>query len=263
MAETSRGRDAGAAPPIGSLEWAEAGSGRLSTAERRGLLGPALAQGLAFAAGRLRLLLGLRRGDAAGLDLDALRLPDSKLVAEAEAEAAAGLTACMRSHSHRTFCFGLALARLDGVKVDVEHLYVTALLHDIALESRDPGACFAVRGARTLLAVAERAGVDAGTARELAEAIAHHITPGVGPELGPQAPLLQLGAMVDLTGARLQDLRPDFVDAVLARHPRLDLKRHLGGCWQAEARGFPQGRAAFAERLFLFSRLVGLAPYPE
>lgn len=248
---------------MGSLEWAEATSGRLTAADRRGFWRPALGQSLAYVGGRLRLALGLRRSDAAALDLDGLRVPDSRLVEEAEAEARTALSASMLNHSQRSFLFGLCLAKLDDVKVDIEHLYVTALLHDIALESQDPSTCFAVRGARTMLAVAERAGVEAGTARELAEAICHHITPGAGPELGPLAPLIQLGAMVDLTGSRLEDLRPDFVAAVLARHPRLGMKGLLIGCWQAEAASFPEGRSAFIERAFLFSRLVGLAPYPE
>ncbi|MBW2272741.1 MAG: phosphohydrolase [Deltaproteobacteria bacterium] len=247
----------------GTLDWARATSGKLTGAERRSFLAPALGQSLAYALGRLRLLFGLRRGDAASFDLDSLDLPDSRLTREAEAEARATLSPATLEHSYRSFLYGLALSQLDGVAVDTEHLYATALLHDIALESPTPGCCFAVRGALTMHELALRAGVDDTTARALAEGIAHHITPGVGYELGPLAPLLQFGAMVDLTGLRLWELAPGFVEAVLERHPRLGVKRSIGACWRAEARTFPEGRAAFLERSFRFSLLVRFAPFPE
>jgi hypothetical protein len=111
--------------------------------------------------------------------------------------------------------------------------------------------------------VARRAGLDEATARALAQGVANHITPGVGFERGPLAPLIQIGAMVDLTGQRLWELRPEFVTSLVARYPRLEVKRHLGACWRTEARTFPEGRAAFAERVFRFSLLVRLAPYSE
>ncbi len=248
---------------MGTFDWAEATSGRLTRGDRRAFLGPALRQSLAYTVGRLRLALGLRRRDAASLDLDSLELPDSKLAREAEAEARATISPPMINHSYRTFLYGVALSHLDGVAVDTEHLYAAALLHDVALEAPDPGCCFAVRGGRTMRDVALRAGADEATARALAEGVANHITPGVGYAQGVLAPLIQFGAMVDLTGLRLWDLRADFVDAVAARHPRLGAKRHLGACWRAEARTFPEGRAAFVEKAFRFSLLVRLAPFPE
>ncbi len=248
---------------LGTLDWAQATSGRLTAADRRSFLAPALRQSLAYSVGRLRLVLGLRRRHAASIDLDRFELPDSKLAREAEAEARATISPPMINHSYRSFLYGLALAQLDGVAVDTEHLYATALLHDVALESPDPSCCFAVRGARTMQEVALRAGIDETTARTLAEGIVDHITPGVGHERGPLAPLLQLGAMVDLTGLRLWEVRADFVEAVLARHPRLGAKRHLGDCWRAEGRAFPEGRAAFLERVFRFSLLLRLAPFEE
>jgi hypothetical protein len=248
---------------IGTLDWARATSGKLTGSERSAFLAPALRQSLAYAVGRLRLVMGLRRADAAAIDLDSFALPDSKLTRECEAEARETLSPATLEHSYRSFLYGLALAGLDGVEVDAEHLYATALLHDIALETRDPGCCFAVRGALTMRDVALRAGVDDATARTLAEGIAHHITPGVGYELGPLAPLLQCGAMLDLTGLRLWELQPGFVEAVQQRHPRHGAKHSIGAFWRDEARGFPQGRAAFVERIFRFSLLVRLAPFSE
>lgn len=248
---------------IGSLERATATSGNLTNADRVRLLAPILRTTAQYTAGRLRMALGLRSARAGGLDLDRLVLPDSKLAAEALRECRETLTPSMQQHSLRTFVFGLALANLDQVRLDVEHLYVASLLHDIALEAPTPGRCFAVVGAERAFAIAQRAGADEAVARAIAEAIAMHVTPGVGFERGPLGPTIAAGALVDVAGLRLWDLDPVFVQATLARHPRLAMKRHLAACWRAEAHAVPGGRAAFLARWAAFGLIVRLAPFRE
>jgi hypothetical protein len=175
---------------IGTLEWARATGGNLSAGERRSLLAPILRGMVAYSVGRLRLALGLRPARLAALDLDSLRIPDSRLVRESEAECRATLSPLLVSHSYRTFAFGLALAGLDGVAVDVEPFYAACLLHDLALEEPQPRRCFAVVGAEQVLRIAERAGAEPKLAVEIAEAVAMHVTPGAGFERGPLAPLV-------------------------------------------------------------------------
>ena len=248
---------------IGSLEWAATSSGNLSNAERLRLLAPILRTTATYTAGRLRMLFGLRPARVGALDLERLVLPDSKLVAEALREYRETLTPSMQNHSLRTFAFGLALANLDGVQLDVEQFYVASLLHDLALESPTPNRCFAVVGAERALAIARRAGADDEAARAIAEGICMHVTPGVGFERGPIGPMLSAGALVDLAGVRLWDLDPAFARAAEGRHPRLAMKRHLTACWSAEARAVPGGRAAFIARYAAFSLFVRLAPFRE
>lgn len=248
---------------LGTLEWATATSGNLTNAERLRFLAPILRTTAAYTAGRLRTALGLRPARVGTLDLDRLVLPDSKLVAEALQAARETLTPSMQNHSLRTFAYGLALANLDGVQLDVEHFYVASLLHDIALEAPTPQRCFAVVGAERALAIAQRAGADEATARAIAEGICMHITPGVGFERGSIGPMLSAGALVDLAGLRLWDLDAGFVRDAVARHPRLGVKRHLGECWGAEARAVPNGRAAFVARWAAFGLFVKIAPYAE
>jgi len=247
---------------LGTLAWADVTGGAITWRDRARFLGPALRQTAQFVAGRLRLALGGQRGPA-GFDLATFTFPDTALARAALEEAVETLTPAMLGHSRRTFVYGLALAGLDGVPVDVEHLYATSLLHDICLETPDGGGCFAVRGGPTMRQVALDAGEAPATADLLATAITDHITPGVRYADGALAPLLQFGAMVDLTGLRLWDLDPEFVQSVLDAEPRHALKEHLPACWVAEARAFPRGRAAFIERAFLFSWLVRMAPFRE
>ena len=247
----------------GSLEWAAATSGNLRNAERLRFLAPILRTTMQYTAGRLRMLLGVRPQCVGTLDLDRLVLPDSQLVADALRECRETLTPSMQNHSLRTFAFGLALADLDGVRLDLENFYVASLLHDIALERPTPNRCFAVVGAERALAIAQRAGANEAKARAIAEGICMHVTPGVGFERGPIGPMLSAGALVDLAGVRLWDLDPAFAHSAEERHPRLAMKRHLTACWAAEARAVPGGRAAFIARYAAFRLFVRLAPFRE
>ncbi len=248
---------------IGTLEWAATTAGNLTNGERLRFLAPILRTTATYTAGRLRMLLGLRPARVGTLDLDRLVLPDTKLAADALRACRETLTPAMQNHSLRTFAFGLALANLDGVHLDLEHFYVASLLHDIALEAPTPQRCFAVVGAERALAIAQRAGADEAVARAIAEGICMHITPGVGFERGPIGPMLSAGALLDLAGVRLWDVDPAFARAAEQRHPRLAMKRHLTACWNAEARAVPGGRAAFIARWAAFSLFVKLAPYRE
>jgi len=159
--------------------------------------------------------------------------------------------------------FGLALSGLDGSPVDLEELYVGSLLHDLALEAPTPGRCFAVVGAERARALVLAAGADAEKSARIAEGIALHVTPGIGFERGPLAPLIAAGALVDLAALRLGELAPELTAAAFARWPREGCKRHLAACWRREARAVPQGRAAASERYALFSLVVRLAPFAE
>lgn len=246
---------------VGSVDWAGASAGNLTTRERLAFLAPIARQTAAYVAGRLRLMLG-RRGPGR-IDLEHLVLPDSKLARLAEDECRETLSPAVVNHSYRTFVFGLVLADLDRVQMDAEMLYVASLLHDIRLEHPQPNTCFAVRGGHEARELCERAGVDDTVAWTISEAIVAHVTPGLDQELGPLAPAIQSGAMLDLVGMRLWDVEQVFVDAVIARWPRHGCAQHVAACWKAEAAAVPEGRAAALEKMALFSWLIRMAPFAE
>lgn len=247
------------ADDVGSLAWGLETGGALSTGERLRLLGPVVKTTAAYAAGRLRLALGLRgRG---GVDLEALRWPDTALVRAADEACRASASPVTVGHSWRTCAFGLALAQLDGVRVDVERLLAASLLHDVALETPTPRRCFAVVGALRALEVAQAAGADETTARAIADAVCIHVTPGIDVARHPLGAMVSAGAALDLLGMRLWELDPGFVARLEERHPRLQASRALSGFWRAEARAVPSGRAAFLDRVALFSLVMQTAPF--
>lgn len=247
----------------GTLEWGIETGGQLTNPERVRLLGPILRTTVQYAAGRLRLLLGLRPARQGTLDLDRLAWPDSALVRRATEQCRETLTASMVNHSYRTFVFGLALARLDEVRVDHEALLVGALMHDIALETPTPRRCFAVVGAERTLALGRAVEGAEATSRIAAEAVCLHTTPGLDAAQHPAGYLISAGATVDLLGLRLWDMEPAFVARVFEAYPRLGAKRHAAACWRREARAVPGGRAALLEHAALFSVFVRLAPFAE
>lgn len=214
-----------------------------------------------YAACRTRLALG-RRGRG-GVDLDALRWPDSKLARAAEEEARDVLPVDLLAHSYRTYLFGLSLAALDHAPVDEELCYVACLLHDLHLGDPTPGRCFAVAGGQR----AERFALDHGETVERAErigaAIAAHITLGAAEDLSDPGGFVSAGAFVDVSGGRIDELDPRWVADLLGRHPRHDFTRALLGYWQAECAAVPDGRARWLTRTAGFPLLVRLAPFPE
>lgn len=241
--------------------WAKATGGNLTSAQRRELLGPLMPVVINHTIGRLRVALGWRGNGS--VDLDNLRWPDSALAREAEAHAREELSPHVLQHSYRTFLFGLALAGIDGKTVDPELVYVASLLHDLNLEHPTPGRCFAVVGAERAEAFALEHHASPERAKAIAAAIAGHITIGVAEDLGDPAGFVSAGAFVDVAGARMHELRPEWVEEVLCRHPRLNFRDHLLEAFAAESAAVPQGRISWCRRYAAFGPLVRLAPFSE
>jgi hypothetical protein len=249
------------APAGIDYDWAKATGGNLTARQRRQLMTPLLRTVLRYPAGRLRLALG-RRGSG-GVDLDALRWPDSGLARAAEEEARDVLSPHVLQHSYRTYIFGLALAAVDGVTVDEELGYVSSLLHDLHLEDPTPGRCFAVVGAERAERFALEHGAEPARAATVGAAIAGHITLGAGDDLRDPGGFVSAGAALDVAGVRMADTDPAWMADVLRRHPRLEFRRHLLACWQLETAAVPGGRARWMTRHAAFPLLVRAAPFDE
>jgi hypothetical protein len=241
--------------------WAVATGGALSGRHRRQLLTPLLRTVVAYSVTRTRLALG-RRGTG-GVDIDRLHWPDSALARAAEEEIRDTLSPDIVAHSYRTYLFALALAALDEAKVDEELCYVACLLHDLNLGQPTPGRCFAVVGGERAEQFALDRGESPQRAATIGAAIAAHITAGASEDLGDPGGFVSAGAFVDVSGTRIDELAPAWVDAVLERYPRQDFKRRLAGYWSDEAKAVPDGRARWLNRAAGFPVLVRLAPFAE
>lgn len=203
-----------------------------------------------------------RRRRPVAIDLDAaLRLPDSRLMKEAE-EAALCQSPALLAHGCRTAVFARALALVDGVTVDHELLAVCALLHDAGLVPAVTGEDFTLRSADIASKAATRAGRE-DACSHLADAICVHTTIGVDPARdGALGAYTQFGAMVDLVGLRERHLPHDLVARAVEAHPRAGFAAEIIAALHAEACAVPGGRFAFL-RCVGFSPAVRLASVPS
>ncbi|WP_063045971.1 hypothetical protein [Nocardia pseudovaccinii] len=223
--------------------WAQNTGGNLTGAQRRQLTGVMLAMMPGLVIDALRARTGYR--GSARLELADARLPDTKLVREAEREARAVLSPTLLEHSYRTYWFARVLAGVDGADYDDELAYVSCLLHDVALEHPTPGCCFAVTGARRAIALAVAVGETPQRAQELGAAVAGHMTFGVSTDLSDPAGFVAAGTSLDMLGIRLSQIDPVWVRELLGLHPRMGFKQAAIAAIRAEAAAVPGGRTAW------------------
>jgi hypothetical protein len=244
---------------VGGLAWAKRTKGRLTAAERCGLLGP-IASGLgSYVAGRIRAATGRVPPGAQDLSAASVAPPDSQLARAAEA-ACREQPQSVIGHSYRTWMFGAALAVLDRSTLDSELFYVACLLHDYGISDIVPGEDFTLRSARRLHRCADDAGVDLATIDQASDAITVHATPGISVDRdGALGVYVQAGAMYDLAGLRLGDLGRGYRADVIGRHPRDGVTAELVAMIKAEASANPVGRFALLRKCGL-PMLVRLNP---
>jgi len=204
-----------------------------------------------------------RRGGRHPVDPNTMKVPDTLLCQSAAhcAQRHYGDGALQR-HAYRTIAYAHAIAKIENLDVDPELLWCACLLHDIGLPHPVASQCFAVRGAL----IAHDLAIDAHTAPpradQLAEAISRHPAPGLDPHTQPLAYLVNAGALLDLTGSRLERLNPQTVNDLLSRQTRAGLEQILTKQWAAEATHVPRGRASVARALG-FLTAARCAPYPR
>ena len=219
---------------LGGLAWTRRTRGALTPAEQRRLLALISRTQLQGILGRIKLATG--RAPRAATDVP--EPPDSAFAKDVE-EACKEQSPAIVVHSYRTWCFGGALAALDGEQLDLEQFWAAALLHDYGIESPVEGEDFTIRSADRILSCAGAHEIDAEPA---ADAVCAHTTPGITVERdGALGTYVQTGALCDLGGLRLGDVAKAVVEDVTARYPRTG---SIAPLIRAEARAVPKGRFA-------------------
>jgi hypothetical protein len=233
----------------------------LSPQEYRHLVGVLLRDLPSALAAVLRYRMG-RRGDG-HTELVEQPIPESALARRAEEFVQQELSPHVLAHSYRTYFFGKVLAAHDGVAVNDEVVYLASLLHDLHLERPTSGRCFAVTGAERAAQLLAEWGADSSTADNVAAAICAHATPGAEHDLADPAGFVLAGSLADIIGRRLDHIDPAWLEHLLQRHPRHELKQRLVAALQTEAKAVPRGRMHLANRWAGVPLLVRIAPYRE
>ncbi len=248
---------------LGSVEWVQQTGGILSLAERIQLVARTYCCVMPVAlTQRVRAEWWRRRRSKGSIDFTWREPPRSAFACGAERACKRLLTPSMRNHSYRTWAFAGALAEVDGATVDEELLFVAAMLHDVGLAQPTFQRCFTFQGAE-LVAELAGDGPSAAKAAATADAITHHITPGLTSSTGGTLGFyIQRGSALDLGGLRAVHLPVEFVSEVCDRWPLLDVKKEAGARWRAESAMVKHGRAHLLQRWTRFSLLARLTPLP-
>jgi hypothetical protein len=262
-----RSRNGGHAS-VGTLAWARKKEGRLSRREQVREFAAAMRVLMGTAPSQARYRLGLRSAAALDLDPDSIPIPDSTIAREAEELCAEASRESgkenLTTHCFRTYLWGMLLGRHDRLQPDAEVLFVASMLHDLALTDRfrdyHPMPCFAARAAIHATDWAGSRGWGEDRCAVLGDAVSMHVNSSVGVDQGAEVHLVQAGAGLDVIGARIWELSPSTVEAVLRKYPRLGFKDEYG-MFRAEAH--PRTRAQLLDRWLKLGVLARIAPFDD
>lgn len=163
-------------------------------------------------------------------DENLTRLPDTPLIREARSILERAAPGPLLDHSIRSFLFGRAYGREQGIDCDEEDLLLAALFHDLGLcaDHRDPRVPFQIVGSRALRAFLAEHGVAPARIEPLVDAIDFHLQMLPRWGKGPAAGLLQVGAWMDITGLRRRGIR-DRARVIESAYPRGGLRTRFYG----------------------------------
>lgn len=212
---------------VGSLEWARATGGRLTTRQRWGQILQALRAQLQLASQSWLRRLGLGSPRLPAAAWRGLEIPESPLARSADKFCRSVSPDFLVDHCLRSFAWGTLLAQRDDLRFDSEVFYLACMLHDLGLTDcarpRDGQVCFAVSGAEA----AARFLQGQPLAERVAEAISLHLNVQVALSCGAEAHLLRQGSGLDVIGARFHEISPEARGQVLQRYPRRNFAGQL------------------------------------
>ena len=149
------------------------------------------------------------------------------------------------NHSIRAYAWAVELALHDGLEFDPEILYVSAALHDIGLvPAYDLGGCFETDGAIAAEQFALEHGQSPARARAIYDVVELQMAATLPPTATAEDILLEASTGTDVTGYRIEDVRPASIPAVLAAYPRLTFKRDFAAAFVDQASRKPACRVA-------------------
>src|SRR6266550_6972841 len=176
---------------------------------------------------------------AVGQELD-LKLPDSRTVRDAYAEAETVSQPWLFNHVVRSWLYGAMLTQHRGLAPDAELVAVSVLLHDLGLaRGGAPDRRFEVLGADLGRDFALSRNMGERRAETVWDSIALHTTASIAQHKGIDVACCQRGITCDYGGVGYQELSDDNKKVILSAYPRLDMKNQLTTCLCGIAKNHP------------------------
>jgi hypothetical protein len=178
--------------------------------------------------------------------LDDLEIPATPACRAALEVATAYCSPALLNHSVRAYLWAAGYGVARRIAFDTELLYVSAMLHDLALvkEFDNHSVPFEEAGGHVAWVFGAAAGWPVARRRRAAEVIVRHMWDAVDVAADPEGHLLELSTGMDISGRRTEDIPGDLRADVLARYPRLGLAEEFVACFRDQAARKPQSLAA-------------------
>ncbi|PRY69029.1 HD domain-containing protein [Glaciihabitans tibetensis] len=160
------------------------------------------------------------------------------------------------NHSIRSYAFGAALGRKEGVEFDPELLFVAAMLHDIALVPAFDSETvpFEEAGGRVAWVFGAGAGWSPARRERVSEVIVRHMWTEVDVALDAEGHLLERATSLDVSGTAPGDWTNEFRAGVVSVVPRLGFAAEFTRCIVDQAERKPTSNAARTVRSGLPAR---------
>ncbi|MBT2402174.1 MULTISPECIES: HD domain-containing protein [unclassified Streptomyces] len=154
--------------------------------------------------------------------------------------------AALLNHSVRSYAFAAEYAAGLGLSYDAELLYVSALLHDMGLTAPFDSHTLPFEEAGGHVARVLTAGLGWTPARRARaeEVIVLHMRDDVTAAEDVESHLLQVGTSADVSGLRVAEFDPAFVDELLGAYPRLGFGAEFLSLVEDQAARKPECAAA-------------------
>ncbi len=180
------------------------------------------------------------------MKLDDLEIPATPACRAALEVATAYCSPALLNHSIRAYLWAAGYAQVSRIAFDAELLYVSAMLHDLALvkEFDNHTLPFEEAGGHVAWVFGAAAGWPVERRRRAGEIIVRHMWNAVDVAKDPEGHLLELSTGMDISGRQTEDIPPDLRADVLARYPRLGLGEEFIGYFEDQAKRKPLCLAA-------------------
>jgi hypothetical protein len=192
------------------------------------------------------------------MKLTDLEIPATTACRAALDVATAYCSPALLNHSVRAYLWAAGYALERSIAFDAELLYVSAMLHDLALvkEFDNHTLPFEKAGGHVAWVFGAAAGWPLERRRRAAEIIVRHMWDVVDVATDPEGYLLELSTGMDISGRSTETIPPGLRAEVLARYPRLGLAEEFIAAFEDQATRKPQCLAAKFVRSGLAARLA-------
>jgi HD superfamily phosphodiesterase len=191
-------------------------------------------------------------------------VPDSALAKACDAYLASVSSPVMVRHCKRAYFFATALAEKGRLKPDREVLYVSCLFHDLGLEAQFDGPDdFETNGASAAEAFLKTQAAPQALSSAVAQAIELHTDLASAEDARAEVACLHMGTMMDVFGARLDQIDGKFVQRVVAEYPRTGTKTVIADLLKRQIDAKPASRIGMVARKVDVPARVHAAPFAD